>query len=187
MRIGLLSDSHGRAETVERAAKLLASLRAGPVIHLGDIGGPQVLDALLRGLGRVGRARPRVHIVLGNADLDADGRDSAGLGRAARRRGIEVHEPLGRLQFGRKTLVFLHGHVRKVLAEALAAGPDFLLHGHTHRLRDERVGKTRVINPGALFRAARYTAAVLDLPSGRLRWLAVSSPPSPQRGLTSRR
>ena len=29
-------------------------------------------------------------------------------------------------------------------------------------LRDERIGRTRVINPGALQRARRYTVALLD-------------------------
>jgi predicted phosphodiesterase len=46
--------------------------------------------------------------------------------------------------------------------QALAEDVDYLLHGHTHELRDERVGATRIINPGALHRAPRYTAAILD-------------------------
>ena len=52
-------------------------------------------------------------------------------------------------------------------------GVDFLLHGHTHTVQDERVGRTRVINPGALHRASRYTCALLD-PSGKsVRWLEI--------------
>jgi predicted phosphodiesterase len=37
------------------------------------------------------------------------------------------------------------------------------LHGHTHVARDERLGPLRVINPGALQRAAVHTVATLDL------------------------
>jgi predicted phosphodiesterase len=48
-----------------------------------------------------------------------------------------------------------------------------VLHGHTHEIRDERVGLTRVINPGALHRAARYTAAVLEPASDRLEIIVV--------------
>ena len=32
----------------------------------------------------------------------------------------------------------------------LEEAPDYLLHGHTHCRRDERLDGTRVINPGAL-------------------------------------
>jgi predicted phosphodiesterase len=60
------------------------------------------------------------------------------------------------------------------LEQALASGADYLLHGHTHVTRDERVGKTRLINPGALFRAARYTAAVLDPSSDDVELIEVS-------------
>jgi predicted phosphodiesterase len=51
---------------------------------------------------------------------------------------------------------------------------DYLLHGHTHVRRDERVGKTRVINPGALHRAAEKTVALLDLAADRLEYLRIA-------------
>jgi predicted phosphodiesterase len=59
------------------------------------------------------------------------------------------------------------------MEQALRDGADYLLHGHTHELRDERIGRTRMINPGALFRAARYTAALLDPRADRLEILAL--------------
>jgi predicted phosphodiesterase len=37
-------------------------------------------------------------------------------------------------------------------------------HGHTHRRREERVGKTLVLNPGAIYRANPHTFAIVDLP-----------------------
>ena len=55
--------------------------------------------------------------------------------------------------------------------QAIDDGVEYLLHGHTHEVRDERVGPTRVINPGALFRASRYTAAVLEPETDRLEIL----------------
>jgi predicted phosphodiesterase len=53
-------------------------------------------------------------------------------------------------------------------------GVDYLLHGHSHEVRDERVGRTRIINPGALCRAARYTAAILDPDADALEVLEVA-------------
>ena len=38
-------------------------------------------------------------------------------------------------------------------------GADFLLHGHTHVPRDERIGATRVFNPGAVGRADKGAPA----------------------------
>jgi predicted phosphodiesterase len=51
---------------------------------------------------------------------------------------------------------------------------DYLLHGHTHVKRDERVGRTRVINPGALHRAREKTVAVLDTATDMLTFLTVN-------------
>ena len=50
---------------------------------------------------------------------------------------------------------------------------DYLLHGHTHVRRDERVGKVRIINPGALHRAREKTVAVLDTDTDRLTFVRV--------------
>ena len=62
------------------------------------------------------------------------------------------------------------------MRRAIADGADYLLHGHTHETRDERVGRTRVVNPGALSRAARYTCALLDPRSDALRFLEIARP-----------
>lgn len=149
MRIGILSDSHGRADTTRQAVAALLEHGAQMLIHLGDIGSEAVLDEL------VGR---NARIVLGNCDWHM----ASDLTRYARLVGIVVDDPLGVIDVDGKRIAYTHGHLATVMRDAMAAEPDYLLHGHTHELRDQRVGKVRVINPGALFRAARYTAAVLD-------------------------
>ena len=45
--------------------------------------------------------------------------------------------------------------------------------GHTHIKRDEKIGKTRVINPGALFRIYPYTIALLDVETDRLEFVKI--------------
>ena len=50
---------------------------------------------------------------------------------------------------------------------------DFIFHGHTHQAADRRVGKTRIINPGALHRARPKTFVVLDLASATVESIAV--------------
>jgi predicted phosphodiesterase len=64
---------------------------------------------------------------------------------------------------GGKRIAVTHGDHRAVVREMLdGQAHDYLLLGHTHVARDERVGRVRVINPGALHRAAVKSVALLD-------------------------
>jgi len=168
-RLGLLSDSHGRSETTRRAASLLVAAGADALIHLGDVGSVQVLEALVAGREPTGRPRPPVGLVWGNVDLSP-----ARLEGRCRDLGITVHRGLGRIEAGGKSALFLHGHEKDVFGSALSEAPDYLFHGHTHQTRNDLVNRTRVINPGALFRAAKYTVAIVDLQSDRVEFIEVS-------------
>lgn len=88
--------------------------------------------------------------------------------------GATLHEPFGRLELEDVKLAFLHGDDHALLRQLIDSGEyAYLFHGHTHQRRDEQIGPTRVINPGALHRAAVKTFAVLDLASGDLETVAV--------------
>ena len=165
--VGLLSDSHGRASTTAKAVQRLIDHNVDYIIHLGDIGTIEVLDELVDWMDDDSRD-VSVHVVFGNTDWDA-----ATLARYAETLGIHVDDPVGRLSIADKTLVFQHGHREDAMQLAFAEQPDYLFHGHTHRTRDEVVGSTRIINPGALFRAADYTVAVLDVSQDKLTILQV--------------
>jgi hypothetical protein len=158
-RIGILSDSHGRVDTTRAAIALLLQAGCTTLLHLGDIGSDEVLDEFV-GL------QADVHIVLGNCDGDD-------LGRYAGHIGLHNDHPAGLLEIDGRHIAFTHGHLEDHLRKALKDGVDYLLHGHSHELRDETIGRTRVINPGALQRAARYTAAALEPATGRLNILEV--------------
>jgi predicted phosphodiesterase len=66
-----------------------------------------------------------------------------------------------------------HGH-RAHLVHRHLGQADLLLHGHTHRRRAERLGKTLVVNPGALHRCPRKTIALVHLPEGRVDYFEVT-------------
>ena len=72
-KIGLLSDSHGRASTTRRAVQVLLERQVHRIVHLGDIGTVEVIDALVENLDEAGRVKPPVHVVFGNTDWDLDG------------------------------------------------------------------------------------------------------------------
>ncbi|MEM6550953.1 MAG: metallophosphoesterase family protein [Planctomycetota bacterium] len=160
-KIGLLSDSHGRTQTTLRAVDLLLEQGIDVLLHLGDVGGVEVVDALaVEGV----TDRPvESRLVFGNTDWDIPA-----MSKYAQTLGILVDHPTGRLEVDGKRLAFCHGHIEADLDAALRDGVDYLCHGHTHRFTNELHGSTRVINPGALFRASRYTVAVLDTGSGEV-------------------
>ncbi len=157
MLIGVLSDSHGRADVVRRVMGLFDERGVEAVIHCGDVGGMAVFDEL------VGRA---CHFVWGNCD-SVDG------GMAAYLRTVGLRPPDAvplRATLGGKRFAVFHGHEREAMGMETLVDVDYCLHGHTHVRRDERVRAMRIINPGALFRVPVKTAATLDTDRDELTW-----------------
>ena len=159
MLLGILSDSHGRVDATRAAVAALTQRGANMLLHLGDVCGENIIDEL------IGHS---AHLVFGNCDWEING-----LTRYAEVVGVHVDHPMGMLEIEGKRIAFTHGHLDLLVDQALAWGADFLLHGHTHEVRDERIGRTRVINPGALHRAKRYTAALLDPVGDRLEMIEI--------------
>jgi putative phosphoesterase len=150
MRLGILSDSHGESRRVRAAMDVFDQLNVTVIVHCGDVGGEDVLAEM------VGRD---CHFVWGNTD-EPTNRVFAFLETA----GIEPPRdvPL-ELRLRGKLIHVFHGHEPEFRRALTSTDADYILHGHTHTCRDERIAGARVINPGALQRARRYTVAVLDL------------------------
>jgi len=159
MRFGLLADSHGRQRTTAEAVRLLLQAGAERLIHLGDFETTSVIDELV-GHDATG--------VLGNCDYPPEL-----MLRHARHVGVLLEPQHLTLEAEGKRLLATHGHLNAVVVQAMADRVDYLLHGHTHELSDERIGPTRVICPGALSRARRYTAAVLDTSADSLEVIEI--------------
>lgn len=167
-RIGFLSDSHGQAATTRQAVRVLIAQGVDLLIHLGDVETVQVIDALVESLDASGNPDPPVRIVFGNVDFDADA-----LADYARHLGIAVDHPAGRVTAAGKVVAYHHGHRGAEIKRALDEQADYFVHGHSHLVRDEMVGRTRMLNPGALYRASRYTVGVLDAAANEWRVLEV--------------
>jgi uncharacterized protein len=170
MLIGVLSDTHGSVSAARAAVAILRERDVDFLIHLGDVGASEVLAELVG---------TRCHVVFGNCD------DERELGRVAFHFGLTVDHPAGEIKIGGRTIAYTHGHLQIHLNNAIGRGADYLLHGHTHEIRDEMIGSTRIINPGALFRAQRLTVATLDPLNGDAEWITVPKPDgsaSPWRG-----
>jgi putative phosphoesterase len=156
--LGIVSDSHDNVAALAAVADGLRHRGILDVVHCGDVCDGGTLD-LLAGF--------RVRVCLGNNDSARD------LARAAARIGGSFAPELD-IEIGGKRMYVAHGDRWSVLDAVVQAGKhDYLFHGHTHVPRDERLGTTRVINPGALHRAAAWTWGVLDLAGGALETVTV--------------
>lgn len=167
MRIGLLSDSHGRSDRLRKAVTMLQQQGVDGIVHCGDLCDASDIDILAE-------AGCRVWLVAGNMDRSG----YPALMQRADNGRVEIAEDFFAVSIddGRH-LAATHGHREDLLDELIRGGQyAYVCHGHTHRQRDERYGPTRVINPGALFHprgTKDKTIALLDTHSDTIDWLVV--------------
>jgi putative phosphoesterase len=154
MKIAVLSDTHGRVAPVERAGLILAKHDIGRVLHCGDVDDAALVGHLPRG----------TEFVWGNCDSDR-----AGIAAAVDAIGGVHHGDWGNLELGEVKVAFTHSHDINLFRQLEQSDAfDFLFYGHTHVAKEHRTGRTRVINPGALHRAARKTFVILDTSTGEV-------------------
>jgi putative phosphoesterase len=160
MRIGVVSDTHDRAEAVAEAVRLLGQHGAELVLHCGDIESPDT----------VAHFRPiPTHFVFGNWD-----KDKAKLAAAIKLIGGSHHDGFGAVELAGKRIAWVHSHERHQFYQLEHSNYfDFLFYGHTHVREQHRTGKTLVANPGALFRANPKTCITLDLKTGDIKPILV--------------
>jgi uncharacterized protein len=120
VRLGLIGDTQGRYR-VERLLAFVAARFAGvdEIWHVGDWQEQATLDGL-RELGKP------LTVVNGNAPDDPA-------------YPMQVRRRIGELEVG-----MVHRPPRA--KDPWAAELDICIHGHTHRWRDETIGRTRFIN-----------------------------------------
>jgi putative phosphoesterase len=152
MRIGVVSDTHGHLPSARRAAELLAEHEIEQVLHCGDVGTAEIVQIFSRWPG---------HYVFGNCDHDL-----AELTDAIELVGQTSHGEFGEFELGGCPIALVHGHDSRRFQEAITSGAYRLVcYGHTHSPDEHYVGRTLVLNPGALFRANPRTIAIVELPS----------------------
>ena len=158
--IGIMSDTHENEAAIKKAVKLFKDKNVDFAVHCGDIISPPVLEHF-QGL--------KMKFVFGNNDGEKEG-----LNEKAREFGFEEVTDEKEFEYKEKKFYVYHGTKKDKLEAAIKSNKyDYVLTGHTHIKRDEMIEKTRVINPGALFRIFPYTIALLDAESGVLEFVKI--------------
>jgi uncharacterized protein len=151
MRIAVVSDTHGHIENTRAAVRRIAQERVDAILHCGDIGHRDII-ALFEGWP--------THFVLGN--VDSNERELAATIRQA---GQTFHARFGEIELAGVQIAILHSDDQDLFEKTVRSGKyDLVCYGHTHVAKQQREGRTLVLNPGALFRATPWTIALVDLP-----------------------
>ncbi len=160
MKIGIVSDTHNHFDRTQAAMDIFRVHGVEAVFHCGDLATSEILVAC--------SVLP-CYFVFGNHDAD----EVPYLTRTAQDVGATCLAWGGEVELAGRRIAMTHGHLRSDLQPLLAAQPEFLLTGHSHTPGDWMEGPTRRINPGALFRASKFTVATLDLRTDELQFLSI--------------
>jgi putative phosphoesterase len=138
MKIGILSDTHNDGATTKRALQAFRRSGVHTLFHCGDLTSAEMVQHF-RGF--------EVYFVRGN--MDRHHVQALTVAIAAQSGAFWLGKG-GEVELDGRRFAITHGDREEVLETLLFAEPDYLFTGHTHRHHDERIGPTRLINPGAL-------------------------------------
>ena len=159
MLIALLADTHDNTANLQAALELLRPYQPVAYLHAGDVTLPATLQLMV--------GTP-AHIICGNND------NPAALARACQRLGLTWHNRLAQLRIAGKTIAMTHGDDTALCTDLVDLQQhDYMVYGHTHKPSDQRFGRMRVINPGALHRAHQRTVAILDVAADKLEFISI--------------
>jgi putative phosphoesterase len=162
MRLAVVSDTHGHLGYTGAAVRLLAAQEVTVVVHCGDIGSPAIIPLF---------AGWPAHFVFGNVD-----HNEGELAQAIEKAGQTCHGRFGSLELAGCKIAFLHSDDQELFDETVASAEwDLVCYGHTHVAEQHRVGRTLVLNPGALYRATPHSLAIVELPALTARHVPVET------------
>jgi putative phosphoesterase len=139
MKIGIISDTHDNIPVCKKLIRHFLEEKIEVLIHCGDIISPFMKRVFIplydHGIKMYG--------VMGNNDGEKAGLMKI-LGTI-----MELTPDFYELEFASKQFLVVH-HLPENLIQSIAESQkfDYILKGHLHEKRNEKIGKTRVINPG---------------------------------------
>ena len=136
MILGVVGDTHNRLSNVEKIIDIFNEKKVDKVIHTGDITQAKTLE-------RFSRLNCPLIGVYGNNDLEEEG-----LKDIAEQNGFSFHDPTLILEISNTKIAVFHEPDKVESFLEKDSSIDLIIHGHTHRYRNENIGNIRIINPG---------------------------------------
>ncbi|MHB8133823.1 MAG: metallophosphoesterase family protein [Anaerolineaceae bacterium] len=153
MKIGILSDTHDHKINIEAAIQILNKYSIQKLFHCGDV-------TSLAGLELI--CKPPFVLTFGNGDfMTGEMRDFILSTNPDNSVGYRYEGECFEKKIG-----MTHSHLKGVLDEMINSQIfDYVFFGHTHLRTDQKIGRTRVINPGSLGGLKKQTRSIciLDL------------------------
>ena len=148
--IGIISDTHDNVDAIKKAVAIFKEKKVDFVLHLGDMAAAATIS-FFDGV--------KIKMLLGNVHSESEI-----MKEKVEAIGGEFLGDYHEMEYNGKKFALYHGTQKGMLGSLIRSQEfDFVLHGHDHTKRDDMVGKTRVINPGALYMAVgQKTVALLD-------------------------
>ncbi len=138
MKFAIISDSHDNWPNIEKAILYIKKQGITTLVHCGDISSPMVLAELVKLFGGT------VHAITGNVSASLEE-----LQEKVRGMAVTLYDETGTLELGGLKIAFNHypDEAKKIAASGQY---DLVFYGHTHKPWDERIGNTRMLNPGTV-------------------------------------
>ena len=154
MKIAIISDTHDDVENTKVALNQIKKEKISNLIHLGDLCSPFMID-LLKDF--------KVYMVFGNNDADI-----YRIMTKIQNLHFKVNDQMLELKLKGKLFALYHGTSSEITSALIHSNKyDYVLHGHTHIVRNEKIKNTTVLNPGTLNKALsknkKSTYMILDL------------------------
>jgi putative phosphoesterase len=147
--IGIISDTHDNVPNVIKAAERFKKENVEFVVHCGDVICPLTIT-FLAGL--------KVKVVRGNCDGEIEG-----LKKKIESIDGEYLGEMAEIEHKGKLIGVYHGTDRQRLEGMINSQKyDYILTGHVHKASDEKIGKTRILNPGAHYYKCENKIVLLD-------------------------
>lgn len=159
--IGVISDTHDNVVNIKKAVEKFKKAGVEFVIHCGDIVAPGTVR-FFKGV--------KLKAALGNCEGDIETEK-----KKLEEIGGEYLGEIGEIKYRGKNICVYHGADPLKLEELINSGKyDYIFTGHTHKKRDERIGNTRVVNPGAHYYGAENSIVFFDADKDEVRFVELN-------------
>ena len=156
MIIGVVGDTHNHISNVEKIIDIFNSSAVECVFHTGDITQAKTLE-------KFSGLKCPLYVVYGNNDLQ-----ERGLKEISKKLNFSIGNPPMEIKKDRRRIVMFHepDQIEDFISKENKI--DLILHGHTHRYRDEIVLGVKIFNPGECAGSIKGSNAVGIINLGNL-------------------